>query len=282
MRLHIDPRGGVAHRADHRPEIVLAAGVVTAALALVAVFALAERGTNVMSWYAYHVIPIGALFVGACAASGFALGAWFTGLKMSTRLMIAVAALLVAAYFVAQYEQYRASGFDVGFWTWFDAMARGFAWKHRDGTLGDPMGVAGYFFRFLEVGGFVFGGFLVPLSLRTKPYCEPCRTYRRSKLVALVPAPAPDAGSEMIADIMAPAGAGDRAAFESAVEAKGSLRNKRKTKNVSRIALHRARCPRCANGAITATRIQRRGRQLVRTPLPEQPVSADAMRALFD
>lgn len=282
MRLHIDPRGGVAHRADHRPEIVLACGVVTTAIALAGVFALGQRGTLIMGWYANYVIPAGALLVGACAASGFAAGAWLTGLKMSKRLTIAVCVLLATSYFVAQYEQYRMYDFDIGFWQWFDWKARMFTWEHRDGTLGSPLGEAGYLFRFLEVAGFVVGGVLVPLALRQKPYCESCRTYRRSKLVAMVPVFGRDPDS-IIGELWTPAAAGDRAAFERAVDENGSLRNKRKTKNIHpRIAVHRVRCPRCDNGALTATRLDRHGGGSLRsTQLPEQALPSDKMRALF-
>jgi hypothetical protein len=283
MRLHIDPSGGVAHRADHRPEIVLASGVVTTALALAGVLALAHRGTNVMGWYANYVIPAGALVVGACAASGFAIGAWLTGLKMTRRLVVAVVALLAVSYFVAQYEEYRATGFDIGFWTWFDMMARAFAWKHKNGTIGEPFGAAGYLFRGLEIGGFVLGGMLVPLGLRNKPYCESCRTYRRSKLVSLVPMFPQDAATDPLAEMYKTAHAGDRAAFERVVEENGSLRNKRKARTISpRIAVYRVRCPRCASGGLAATKLQRNGRQLTRSVLPEQPLDGDKMRALFD
>lgn len=55
---------------DNRSEIVTVAGAATTLLALAAVFALADDGTNVMGWYVYGAFPAGAMIVGAVAAGG--------------------------------------------------------------------------------------------------------------------------------------------------------------------------------------------------------------------
>jgi hypothetical protein len=166
---------------DHRSQIVTAAGAATTLVALAGVFALAHHGTNIMGWYGYYVIPAGALLVGAIAASGYGIAGWYTGLKMTRRLMWSVIGQLVVSYFIAQYEEYRHAvpGGEIGFWTYFDLSTRAFSFADHRGEPGTPFGVWGYAMRALEIGGYALCGWLVPAALGAKPYCDPCRTTPR-------------------------------------------------------------------------------------------------------
>lgn len=271
---------------DHRSEIVTAAGAATTLVALAAVFALAHDGTNVMGWYANYVIPIGALLVGAVAASGYGIAAWYTGLKMTRRLVWSVVGQLLLSYFIAQYEEYRhmVPGGQIGFWTWFDAMTRAFSFASHDGTPGSPFGAAGYAMRALEIGGFIAGGWAVPAALRSKPYCDPCRTYRRTKRIALMPGGfANDSGADGFAAIYSAAAASDRKAFDEAILRYGPLEDARETgKARSRIAVDAVRCPRCAEGYLASTRFEGHGKRIARFQLPRKPLTGDAMRTLLD
>jgi hypothetical protein len=271
---------------DHRSEIVTAAGAATTLLALAGVFALAHDGTNVMGWYANYVIPAGALLVGALAASGYGIAAWFTGLKMTRRLILSVIGQLVLSYFVAQYEEYRhvVPGGEIGFWSWFDLVTRAFSFAHHDGTPGDPFGMWGYAMRGLEIAGFVAGGWLVPAALRAKPYCDECRSYRRSRRIALIPGGfASDRGTEGFVALYNAAAAGDRGAFDRAIAAYGPLSDARAAnKFSSRISVHAVRCPRCATGYLAAIRFEGHGNRIARFELPQQPLAGDAMRTLLD
>jgi hypothetical protein len=270
---------------DHRSEIVTAAGAVTTMVALGVVFALARDGTNVMGWYANYVIPAGALLVGAGAASGYGIAAWFTGLKMTRRLIWSVIGQLLLSYFIAQYEEYRhmMPGGEMGFWAWFDAMTRAFSFANHDGTPGSPFGVLGYAMRALEIGGFVLGGFAVPAALRSKPYCDACRTYRRTKEIAVIRGGLPgDSGSEGIAAVYAAAAATDRTALEKAIAEHGPLSDRRNAIRVSsRIHVWAVRCPQCAAGYISAARVEGFKNQVRRYALRPLPLEGDAMRTLF-
>ena len=272
--------------ADHRSQIVTAAGAATTLVALAVVFALAHDGTNIMGWYANYVIPAGALLVGAVAASGYGIAAWYSGLKMTRGLVWSVVGQLLLSYFIAQYEEYRhmVPGGEIGFFAWFDAMTRAFSFANHDGTPGSPFGAAGYAMRALEVGGFIAGGWLVPAALRSKPYCDPCRTYRRSKQIALIPGGfANDRGSDGFVAVYTAAAATDRAAFDRAIAEYGPLSDKRAaTKASSRISVSTVRCPRCADGFLSAVRLEGQGNRMARFTLPSQPLSGDAMRALLD
>ena len=271
---------------DHRSEVVTAAGAATTLLALAAVFALAHSGENVMGWYANYVIPVGALLVGAVAASGYGIAAWFSGLKMTRRLMFSVCAQLLVSYFIAQYEEYRhwVPNGEVGFWSWFDLTTRAFAFAHHDGTPGSPFGAAGYAMRALEIGGYIVGGFLVPAALHKKPYCDACRTYRRQKRIALFPGGFPgDGGESAFRDLYAAAHVGDRAGVEQLIRDLGDLEDQRATNAFSsRITVWTVRCPRCAEGYLAATRTEGHGKRATSYPLSALPLRGDQMRALFD
>lgn len=287
---------------DHRAEFVVAAGSFTTLIALYLVYAAAHRGENIMGWYANYVIPAGALLVGLTAASGYGLAAWTTGLKMTPRLMWTVAGELALSYFIAQYEEFRAvvrEGSSIGFWEWFDAATRAFAWKERSGGVGSPLGMLGYGLRMLEIAGFVGGGVMVPLILRAKPYCEPCRTYKRTHLIAVLPAGAPQrvfgkppadedtaareeglSGTQMIFDA---ALNGDRGRVKSEIRERGSLDNKSAAqKRTAHVNIHLIRCPRCADGALSASLVVGKGNNISITPIGTAPLHQDRVRELFD
>jgi hypothetical protein len=193
---------------------------------------------------------------------------------------------LVLSYFIAQYEEYRhmVPGGEMGFWAWFDAMTRAFSFANHDGTAGSPFGAAGYAMRALEIGGYVAGGFFVPAILRSKPYCEPCRTYRRTKQIAVIPGGYPgDRGSDGFRAVYAAAQAADRSALDRAIAEHGPMSERRKNMRASsRIWISAVRCPRCAAGWLGAFRLEGHHKQVRRFALPSLPLQGDAMRTLFD
>ena len=179
---------------------VLISGLATTVLALLGIYALDVnvKDFNIMGWYANYVIPAGAIIVGIVAASGYGLASWFSGIKITSRLLWTVLALQLFAYFAAQYIEFhnlhlihREDGRSVGFLEYYDAVARSFAWRQSDGSVGEPLGAWGYFFRGLEVLGFVGGGLIVPLVLRKAPYCPECQRYMKTRQLGLVPASVP-------------------------------------------------------------------------------------------
>jgi hypothetical protein len=285
---------------DRRGVIVVLSGSATTLLALAGVFAAAHHGENIMGWYANYVIPAGALLVGMVAASGYGIAAWLTGLKMTKKLIWSVVGELALSYFIAQYGEYQYFGGEgslAGFFQWFDQATRAFAWQDHGGKLGEPLGALGYGLRALELAGFVLGGALVPVALRAKPYCDPCRTYKRTRRLATLPAGAElkvlgrfdraQAGrshEEALAGVNAilkAAEGGSREAFEQAVaqHASGS-RSARKLN--AHVAVSLVRCPRCADGGLIASLMTRQGRNYRATRLGAVSLPPERMRALFD
>jgi len=285
--------------------LVLAAGLISTALALAGVWALSRfAGENVMGWYANYVIPAGAILVGLVASSGFGVGSWTAGAKVTGLLLLGVALILVGGYWAAQYIEFRLlfpdgavtqDGTAVGFLDFYDAVTRGFAWVEH-GEKGSELGAWGYALRVGEIVGFSGGGLAIPFLLRKMPYCQACGVYMRSPVVALLPAGiVPKRVSKKkveelaaredqanavyaraqagLARILEAGKKGDAATFAAAVAEEGPLARKRATGKLSaRIQLKVVHCSRCAAGELRASVMAGQGKQVKVTPLATQPL----------
>ncbi len=180
--------------------MVLAWGMATSLLTLFGVHWLNSQDSDfhIMGWYADYIIPAGAIIVGLAASSGYGLSSWFSGIKITKRLIWIILGLQVVVYFIAQYIEFshlhllHENGKPVGFFEYYDLMARSFAWKkdHGEGH-GEPLGMWGYFFRGLEILGFAGGSLIVPAVLIKAPYCAACQRYMRTRMMGIVAASVP-------------------------------------------------------------------------------------------
>jgi hypothetical protein len=285
--------------------LVLVAGLATTLLALAAVWALsAFAGQNVMGWYASYVLPAGAILVGVVASSGFGVTSWVTGTKVTGRLLVATAVILVAGYWAAHYLEFRLAfpggatfedGTPAGFLDWYDVVTRSFAWKDH-GKLGAPLGAWGYALRAAELIGFAGGGLAAPLVMRNMPYCASCGVYMRQPVVAVVPAgvapkrlPKKDAAAAAareaeagealaraqagVARMVAAGRSGDAAAFSAAVEEVGPLSRRRAAdKLTARMYVRVVHCRRCGEGRLRIQLATGRGEHVKMTDLATEPL----------
>ncbi|MBI4230486.1 MAG: hypothetical protein HY608_06590 [Planctomycetes bacterium] len=177
---------------------VLLGGASTSvgALSLTGWLARSTGDFNVMGWYANYIIPIGPILVGLVAGSGYGIASWIRGVKITRGLLAAVLLLQCATYAYAQFDEYRTfapayeDGTPVPFTTYYDFVTRSIAFQ-SGAKEGKPLGAIGYGVRFLELLGFVFGAVFAPIVLKSKPYCERCSRYMKTRAVALVPAGLP-------------------------------------------------------------------------------------------
>ncbi|MEM7412744.1 MAG: hypothetical protein AAF430_21105 [Myxococcota bacterium] len=171
------------------PVAVVLCGIASSALALGGVQGAAFHFDDfqVMGWYWLYAVPVGAILVGAIASSGYALGSWWSGVKISGGLLAAIVVLQTGAYFAGQYLEFRMlelvweDGSQVSFWAYFDLLTRSYAFNEDDGSAGFALGGYGYVLRVLEVVGFAGASLFGPIALRDKPYCEPCALYMRDR-----------------------------------------------------------------------------------------------------
>jgi len=281
-------------RANPAPAVLLA-GLATTLVALAGVWALdVYAGENVMGWYANYVLPVGAILVGLVASTGYGVGSYLTGARITGALLVAVALSLVAGYFGAKYLEFRllfpdgasfADGREAGFLDWFDVMTRAFAWQGKDGSAGEPLGAWGYALRAGEILGFALGGLIAPITLRSVPYCSPCAAYMRRKVVAVVPAGVKPRkvkkkdlagqaayreeahaafvrGEADMERLFAAAKAGDPAVFAGAVGEAGPLSKKKAAESLSaRLHVQVVRCRRCEAGELRVLAVTGHGKQ---------------------
>src|SRR5688572_23856592 len=189
----------IAVRGPQRGQLfMIYSGLITTALTLAGVYWMNQNAEdfNIMGWYANYVLPVGAVIVGALAGCGYGIGSAMSGLKVSRRLLTLIVLFQVIAYFIAQYIEYRdivtrlgITG--LGFWEYFHINAVSFAWKQKDGDMGEPLGYWGYAFHALEVAGFALGGLIVPAVMMARPYCDTCRRYMKTRELGAIPAAVP-------------------------------------------------------------------------------------------
>jgi hypothetical protein len=288
---HAPSSGAPAQRAGGGRAFLLACGLATSGLTLAGVYVLnaAFESFQIMSWYLNYVFPAGALLVGVAASSGYGLGSWLKGVKLTAPWLAGIAALQVAAYFAAQYLEFASltlvyeDGTPVDFLSYFELATTGFAWVQDDGSLGEPLGRWGYALRALEIAGFSCGSLAAPLLLRSKAYCDRCSRYMQSCRQAWLPASVPaqrikkqdlvgreaheraqqealDAGLARVAQLCERAEAGDAAGFEG-VLGDPSIDAKGVTALPVRISIAVSRCPGCEGGLMQIASYTGQGQQ---------------------
>src|SRR3989442_15651040 len=89
---------------------VIQTGLITTGLALFGVYVLANRinDMHVMTLYYFRWVPVGAIVIGVIASSGYALGAWWSGVRVRGGLLLTILLLQLIAYFAAQYTEFSS------------------------------------------------------------------------------------------------------------------------------------------------------------------------------
>lgn len=290
--------------------VVPYAGLATTALTLFGIYLLNiyVDDFNIMGWYGDYIIPVGALIVGVAASSGYGIASWYTGVKITKRILWFVLFLQVVAYFAAQYIEFHNlhltynDGTPVSFFEYYDHVARSFAWKQHDGKPGDPLGIWGYFFRALEVIGFCGGSLIVPLALLNYPYCQDCQLYMRRKQLVSLPAAVPvkrikksDAtgqaafnradeealalGNTLLSKFRQLATDGKGTEFTTLLR-EWATQKKATAKLPRRIFMQLVCCRRCHNGWLEANAKAGQGNNIKTTALGNTPVTPDFVRAI--
>ncbi len=295
-------------REEKSHSLVIISGLLTTALALFGVYLLDTRTEDfhIMGWYANYVIPIGAILVGIVASSGYGLASWLSGVKITRGLLWTVLVLQLAAYFAAQYIEFanlklvHHDGRPVGFFEYFDLAARSFAWKQKDGSMGQPLGAWGYAIRGLEILGFAAGGLIVPVLLRKAPYCQACQRYMRTQQLGVVPASVPvKKVKKSDADGLATYQAEQEQAFAGAKQTWEKLSQlatsnqapefrkvlaelepgkKQAAKLPQRLSLQLVSCARCQGGWLKATLMVGQGQNLKQTEFARADLHPEFVR----
>lgn len=290
--------------------LVLFSGLATSALALLGIYLIDLSGADfhIMGLYADYIIPAGAMIVGVVASSGYGIASWFSGVKMTKSLLLAVLAIQVIVYFAAQYIEFshmklfHHDGRPVSFFEYYDYVARAFAWKHDGGGHGEPLGIWGYFFRGLEIVGFAGGSLIVPLVMIKSPYCHACCRYMRTRQISLLAASVPakkikkadttgqaahaleqqeafERGKRITDILQKMAIDGQSADFQKTI-AELEPRKKQAAKLPHRFSLHLVSCKSCRSGQFLVRLLSGQGKQLKSTEIARSDVQPEFVRAI--
>jgi hypothetical protein len=289
---------------------VLAAGAVSTAIALAVQHFVLMAGTSIMGWHINWVIPAGAMGLGIIASVGFGMAAWFGGRRITQRMLLAAAAVLVAGYFAQQYIEYRlifpdgqrGSGEPISFFEYYDLSARmmRFSSSKGSGKPGAPLGAWGLGVRALQIIGFALGGLIVPFALKAHSYCEACGRYRNKRQIALVAAGIPDklfannspertaertqrreAADAAVKAVLDAVAAGDGAsAAEKLALAGPSAKKREANKADARIVFTLASCARCREGELELSVVTGQGKQVKTEKLVSVPAGPSVVEHL--
>jgi hypothetical protein len=299
--------------------LVLQGGAFTSVLALLGIYWLNKNTTDfhIMGWYANYVIPVGAILVGVVAGSGYGLASWFTGVRISRRLLLAVLVLQTGAYLAAEFVEYRdvrkqlvqrgivlqKTGKPPTFLQYYDLKARTFAWKKDNGKgAGKPLGGWGYVFVLLGAAGFVLSGLIAPAVLFAVPYCDSCQRYMTSKVLGVLPASVPAKkiakndkaaqeehareqteaaarADEVIARLREAITAGNVDVVKQELAAAGSMKTNNKLRQ--RVEISLTWCKGCEGGRITPTVISGSGEKTMRVALEPAAVTPEFVRGIL-
>lgn len=233
--------------------------IVTCIAAAVGNVALAHyAGFNLFGLTFWFVIPLGAIIVGAIAASGAIVAARLLDIRPSLWQSIISATIVGAGtmlliYFL-EYNTLEVRGMKirtlVDFWTYVDLSLTK---SHmRLGRARQDLGEAGdlgYLFMLLKLGGFVLGAFFIFALIRGMAACPRCGAYfrtLRTKKSADLPI---DEAAEVHQQFMS----GEVAAIHQAVTWPPQPRAMDKKEPKARLIYKLCACPKCALHAVIGT-----------------------------
>lgn len=139
--------------------------------------------------YLYAFIPIGAMFAGTVAASGYYIGSRLMSYRPGRWFFINILAVSCANFFLIEWAEYRlleSDGVPVRTFMSFPAYL---AYELTHTSLTDSftgqsgqatqLGAMGYVYAAVLIVGFACGGSLIFLLTRARAYCEACSLYMK-------------------------------------------------------------------------------------------------------
>ena len=241
--------------------------IVTCVAAAVANVALAHyAGFNLFGLTLWFVIPVGAIIVGAIAASGAIVAARLFDIRPSMLQSVISAAIIGAAtmlliYFL-EYNTLEVRGSKlrslIDFWTYVDlSLTKTHMRLSRSQQDLGEAGDLGYLFALLKLGGFVLGAFFIFALIRGMAACPRCGAYFKT----LRTKKSSDLPVEEAAAVHQHFMAGDVAAIREAVAWPPAPRTLEKKQPKARLIYKLCQCPKCASRAVIGSMLVSGGRE---------------------
>ena len=228
-------------------EILTTIAGVGAAIGVVAINVSLQRALDFdfLGLTFAFVIPAGALFGGMGAAPGYYIAARATNTLPSRRMLFEMLAIAFSTWMLMHWVEYASIRFADGslvrdaisFWEYLCLRAEHLrltlnATSGPRGETTSELGVLGYGHELLQIFGFLAGGLVIWLALKSREACERCSRYAQTKRL-LQRAP-----SAVFDSVLARAGVALPSFADRVVHAVGKRR-------LVGLNLHIATCPAC-------------------------------------
>lgn len=169
----------------HPGIVVYLCGLTTSILALGAVELLNKSAINVMGFYVNGILPAGALLVGISSGLGYAAASRVLQTKLFGAFIATMVVTALLDYSAAQYltyanllEQHRVAAEQYPFTQYVRDICEKMSFVSSGSDKpGSELGLFGYFFKLLEMAGYVLGATLPSLVVSNMPYCKGCQKY---------------------------------------------------------------------------------------------------------
>lgn len=172
-------------RADK--QLLVAVMGFTTSLVTAAILGAIEfyTGFAIYSFMLWFILPVGAIFAGFAAASGYYAGSKLFNQKPVGGVLFNMIAAAFSSYFLVQYLPYYLMEHDgvrikefISFWKYLDITIRSTSLSFIRGNASTgELGALGYGYAALQALGFSAGGFAVFAKLTDNPFCEDCARY---------------------------------------------------------------------------------------------------------
>jgi hypothetical protein len=215
----------------------------------------AKWGFAIYAWMFWFVIPVGAGFCGAIAASGYWIGARLFNHRPSPLLLLNILLVSLSTYFAIHQFHYSndvVSGVPIsGVMSFSEYLVKvtenmTYSTYHRGREVGSglELGKLGWGVAVLQIIGFSIGGFVVYSCLLEVPYCNRCAKYfgeKQSRCVQWSDANSLADAYETIVNLM------DGQHFQAAVDRLSTLGEQSKQAKTALLSLEVQKCPSCEN-----------------------------------
>jgi hypothetical protein len=167
-----------------RDLLVVASGLLTTSATALVIWLSLHYFQFAIYSFSYWFIPVGAIFCGVAAGSGYYWSARKLNHKATKLVLANLLSMSVSTYFVVQYLQYYYLDIQgqhvrdlISFPAFLDIVIRrstiGLAFGPQSGALG----VFGYALVLLPIAGFALSGYSLYYQLRFRAYCHHCEAY---------------------------------------------------------------------------------------------------------
>ena len=188
--------GDVVNTPDHSggKDLVISLGgaATTGATVGFLIWVYNFSGTDLSDFSLWFVIPIGALFAGFAASSGYYFTAKLTHTMPSPMILVNTVIIAAGAWVSLLWLKYTGMTFEDGtrvrdvidFWTWFKITTENMSLNiySRSGSAIETgaLGAWGYVREAIQFAGFAVGGLAAYGLLVEAPVCTDCRRYTKN------------------------------------------------------------------------------------------------------